>query len=91
MRSDIDMLKAESSAQTIDEENYGDSTETTRVLTLTNKEIRFDAAPVVFSGNYTLGQSYPYYADSASDGQRGITVKDNFGVWHTFGYHVELP
>ena len=33
MRSDIDMLKAESSAQTIDEENYGNSTETTRVLT----------------------------------------------------------
>lgn len=95
MQSDINMLKAESSAQQIEESNYGTSTNRTRVLNVTDRQIQFDAAPAVFSGNYlghyTAGQSYPYYAEAASGGQRGITVKDNFGVWHIFGYHVSLP
>jgi LysM repeat protein len=95
MQSDINMLKAESDAQKINESNYGNSTRTTRALKVTDREIQFDAAPVVFSGNYlghyTTGKSYPYYSEAASGGQRGITVKDNFGVWHIFGYHVPLP
>lgn len=95
MQSDINMLKAESNAQKIEESNYGNSTRRTRVLQVTDRQIQFDAAPAVFSGNYTghytAGQSYPYYAEAASGGQRGITVKDNFGVWHIFGYHVPLP
>lgn len=95
MQSDINMLKAESNAQQISESNYGSSTRTTRAIRVTNTQIQFDAAPAVFSGNYlghfTAGKSYPYYASAASGGQRGITVKDNFGVWHIFGYHVPLP
>lgn len=69
-------------------------TETTRVLKATASELQFDAAPVTFSGeyngHYTVGKSYPYYSDAAMGGQRGITVKDNFGVWHTFGYRVPI-
>jgi len=94
MQNDINQLKAESHAQQIEESNYGTSTQTTRVLTITESQIAFDAAPVAFSGDYrghfTAGQSYPYYAEAASGGQRGITVKDNFGVWHSFGYHVPI-
>lgn len=94
MQRDIDMLKAESDVQQTEEANYGSSTRTTRVLKVTDREIQFDAAPVVFSGNYTghydAGRSYPYYPDSAAGGQRGITVKDNFGIWHSFGYHVPV-
>ena len=88
MQSDINMLKAESDAQKIEESNYGSSTATTRVLSISDREILFDAAPAVFSGNYTghytQGQSYPFYSESASGGQRGITVRDNFGVWAYF-------
>jgi LysM repeat protein len=95
MQSDINMLLAESDAQKIEESNYENSKKTTRVVKITDTGLQFDAAPVVFSGNYlgqyTTGQSYPYYASSASGGQRGISVKDNFGVWHIFGYHVPLP
>lgn len=95
MQSDINMLKVESDIQKTQESNYGDSTQTTRVLKVTARELQFDAAPVVFSGNYmghyTAGKSYPYYLDAAMGGQRGITVKDNFGVWHSFGYRVPLP
>lgn len=95
MQSDINMLKAESSGQQINESNYGTSTKRTRVSKLSNSQIQFDAAPVTFSGNYTghytAGQSYPYYSEAASGGQRGITARDNFGVWHIFGYHIPLP
>lgn len=95
MQRDIDMLKAECDAQKIEESNYGTSTRTTRVLRVTDREIQFDAAPVTFSGNYTgnytTGKSYPYYSEAAAGGQRGITVKDNFGIWHIFGYHVPFP
>lgn len=96
MQRDIDMLKAESDAQKINETNYANSPKaTTHVTSVTANEIRFDAAPVAFTGNYTgnytVGRSYPYYPEAASGGQRGITVKDNFGVWHIFGYHVPLP
>lgn len=94
MQNDINMLRQDSSVQKIEDSNYGTSTRTTRVLKATNSEIQFDGAPVVFSGNYaghyTAGQSYPYYSDAASGGQRGITVKDNFGIWHSFGYHAPL-
>lgn len=94
MQNDINMLKTESNAQNVSESNYGNSTKTTRVLKVTPIGIQFDSAPVVFSGNYTghftAGKSYPYYSEAASGGQRGVTVKDNFGVWHTFGYHVPI-
>lgn len=94
MQSDINMLKAESDVQKIEEANYGSSTRTTRVLKATSRELQFDAAPVIFSGNYsghyTVGKRYPYYSDAAAGGQRGITVKDDFGVWHSFGYHVPI-
>lgn len=94
MQNDINMLKAESTSQKIAEENYGDSTQTTRVIEVTPIQILFDAVPVVFSGNYIghflPAQNYPYYLDAAMGGQRGITVKDNFGVWHTFGYRVPI-
>lgn len=95
MQSDINTLKADSNIEKINESNYGNSNRTTRVLNITDKEIQFDAAPVIFPGNYlgfyTKGNSYPYYPSSASGGQRGIVVKDNFGVWHSFGYHIPLP
>jgi len=70
MQSDINTLKADSSVQQINDSNYGNSNRTTRVLNITDKEVQFDAAPVVFSGNYagyyTNGQSYPYYASAAT-------------------------
>lgn len=92
LQNDLAMLKAESNVQQINEANYGSSTLTTRVLSVNDREVRFEAAPVAFRGNYrghyTLGKSYPYYTDAAMGGQRGIIVKDNFGIWHTFGYHL---
>lgn len=95
MQADINMLKEDSSVQKAEESNYGSSTRTTRALKVTDGELQFDAAPVTFSenykGHYTVGKNYPYYTDAAMGGQRGITVKDNFGVWHTFGYRVTLP
>lgn len=94
MQSDIDILKVESNVQQIEESNYGDSTQITRVLMITDNELQFDAVIEVFSGNfkdhYKAGKNYPYYTDAAMGGQRGITVKDNFGVWHSFGYRVNL-
>ncbi len=94
MQNDIDMLKAESHVQQVEESNYGDSTQKTCVLSVTDNELQFDAVPIVFSGDYqghyTPGKSYPFYADAAMGGQRGITVKDNFGIWHTFGYRVPI-
>ncbi len=95
MQMDIDILKEESDVHQTHESNYGDSTQTTRAIKVTRSQLQFDAAPVVFSGNYrrryTENQSYPYYSDSAAGGQRGINVKDNFGIWHSFGYRVPLP
>lgn len=95
MQNDINMLKNESSIQQAEEKNYGNSTRTTRATQVTNIVIQFDAAPVTFSGDYlghyTVGKSYPYYLDAAMGGQRGITVKDDFGVWHSFHYQVSLP
>ncbi|BAH07561.1 LysM peptidoglycan-binding domain-containing protein [Clostridium kluyveri] len=95
MQNDINMLKSESVVQKTIESNYGNSTQTTNALKVTDMELEFDAVPVTFSGNYkghyTVGKKYNYYTDAASGGQRGITVKDNFGVWHSFGYHVSLP
>lgn len=94
MQDDISMLKAESDVQKTHESNYGNSKETTRVSRVTANEMRFEAAPATFSGDYrghyTMGESYPYYADAAMGGQRGITVKDNFGVWHAFSYRVPI-
>jgi len=95
MQKDINMLIADSDSQKINDSNYANFKKTTRVTNLTDKEIQFDAAPAVFSGYYmglfTIGQNYPYFPSSASGGQRGIIVKDNFGVWQTFGYHIPLP
>lgn len=95
MQNNINMLKSESSIQKNKESNYGNSTRTTHALNVTDREVQFDAAPVAFSGNYnghfTTGRSYPYYADAAMGGRRGITVKDHFGVWHSFSYQVTLP
>lgn len=94
MQEDIDMLKPESSVQQTHESNYGNSTRTTTASTVTSEQIRFDAVPVTFSGDhvghYTEGRSYPYYTDAASGGQRGINVRDNFGVWHSFAYRVPI-
>jgi hypothetical protein len=94
MQSDITMLKAESNIQRVSESNYGNSTKTTRVIEVTPTQLLFDVVPVVFSGNYMghflPAQNYPYYLDAAMGGQRGITVKDNFGVWHSFGYRVPI-
>ena len=94
MKEDIDMLIPESSVQQTHESNYGDSTQTTSVIMVNSGQIRFDAVPVNISGDYvghyTEGKNYPYYADAASGGQRGINVKDNFGVWHSFGYRVPV-
>ncbi|MCI1995522.1 MAG: LysM peptidoglycan-binding domain-containing protein [Clostridium luticellarii] len=94
MQEDIDMLIPESSVQQTHESNYGDSAQTTAVLMVNSDQIRFDAVPVTFhgdyAGHYTEGRNYPYYTDAASGGQRGINVKDNFGVWHSFGYRVPV-
>lgn len=90
MQADINMLREESEVQRTSDSNYGDSTETTRAAIVSSSQLRFDAVPVTFSGDYrghyTNGRDYPYYLDAAAGGQRGITVKDNFGVWHSFGY-----
>lgn len=95
MQSDINLLKAENSVQQTHESNYGSSAQTTRVLSVTPREIRFEAVPVTFPGFYrghfTGGKSYPYYLDAAMGGRRGISVKDNFGVWHSFSYTVQTP
>jgi LysM repeat protein len=92
MQNDINTLKTESTVQQTHESNYGTSTQMTSVLKVTDRELQFDAAPTTFSGNYrgqyTAGKSYPYYPEAAMGGQRGINVKDNFGIWHLFGYHV---
>lgn len=94
MQQDIAMLKAESNVQQVSESNYGTSTQTTRALKVTDSELQFDAAPVTFagdySGHYVAGRSYPYYTDAAMGGQRGLIVKDEFGVWHTFGYREPI-
>ncbi|MGG6312304.1 LysM peptidoglycan-binding domain-containing protein [Paenibacillus macerans] len=95
MQSDINMLKADNSVQQGHDNNYGSSTQTTRVLSVTPREIRFEAVPMTFQGAYrghfTAGRRYPFYQDAAMGGRRGITVKDNFGVWHSFSYTVQTP
>lgn len=95
MQSDIRMLKAESRVQQTHESNYGASTQTTRVVSVTPREIRFEAVLVTFAGafrgHYTAGRRYPYYPDAAMGGRRSITVKDNFGVWHAFNYTEHTP
>lgn len=92
MQHDINMLKKESHIQQTKQANYGKSTRTTAVLKATKRELQFEDAPVVFSGNYehhfTTGQKYAFYKDASMGGQRGISVRDNFGVWHTFNYRV---
>lgn len=94
MQRDIDMLRAESNVQRTSDANYGNSTERTKVVEVTPTQLLFDAVSVVFKGNYTghftPGENYPYYLDAAMGGQRGITVKDNFGVWHSFDYRVPI-
>lgn len=94
MQNNIDMLKEESNVQRIEESNYGDMYQMTRALKVTENELLFDAVEVVFSSNYkghfTPGKIYPYYTDAAMGGQRGITLKDDFGIWHSFGWRVPV-
>lgn len=94
MQDDINVLKNESTVQKTHESNYRNSAQTTTTATVTERQIRFNAVNVAFSGNYsghyTSGKSYPYYTDASSGGQRGINVRDNFGVWHSFNYRVPL-
>lgn len=90
LTNEINMLKSESTAQQIMESNYGTSTQVTNVVKVTDTEFQVEAAPVSFEGNFkglfTEGKSYPYYSDAAMGGQRGVIIKDNYGVWHSFGY-----
>ncbi len=95
MQNDINILKENCNGQKIHESNYGDSTQLTQVLKISDSEIQFEAVNgITFSGNfkghYTAGKSYPYYLDAAMGGQRGINVKDDFGVWYSFSYHVNI-
>lgn len=90
----ITLLRGESGAQIFADMNYGSSTATTVATTVTAAEIRFAAAPVSFPGDFTCqftqGMAYAFFMDSASGGQRGLVVKDNFGIWHTFAYRVPV-
>ncbi|MFD2614265.1 hypothetical protein [Paenibacillus gansuensis] len=94
LQRDVNLLISQSPVQKTTQQNYGNSTERTTVTNITANRIRFSDAPVTFQGNYlgnfTQGRSYPFYTDAASGGQRGLTVKDNFGVWHTFPYRVPI-
>lgn len=93
MQEDIDMLKQESGVQRTHAANYGMSDQATRALTVTSGQLRFEAAPVAFAGDYrghyTEGRSYPYYIDASMGGRRSINVQDNFGVWHSFGWQEQ--
>jgi LysM repeat protein len=94
MQSDINMLKAESPTQQASQSNYGASTQTTRAVTVTDNQLRFEAVPVTFAvnfkGHYSEGVSYPYFLDAAMGGRRSISVEDNFGLWHTFNYRENM-
>ena len=90
----IALLREESGAQLFSDTTYGNSTATTVATLVTATELRFSAAAVTFTGNYTCaftqGSSYAYYIESAAGGLRGLVVKDNFGIWHTFEYRVPI-
>jgi LysM repeat protein len=90
----ITLLRGESGAQIFGDMNYGTSTAKTVATLVTATEIRFDAAPNTFTGNFTCqftqGTAYPFFMDSAAGGQRGLVVKDNFGIWHTFAFRVPI-
>lgn len=92
MQRNIDLLKEESNIQKINEANYGDMYQQTVALKVTEDELLFAAVDIVFTGNYkghfTPGKAYSYYLDAAMGGQRGIIIKDNFGIWHAFGWRV---
>jgi LysM repeat protein len=93
-KKNIALLRSESGAQMFADSNYGTSTATTVATMVTAAQIRFAAAPVTFAGDFTCqftqGAAYPFFMDSASGGQRGLVVKDNFGIWHTFAYRVPV-
>lgn len=76
MQDDIDVLKNESTVQKTHESNYRNSTQATTTATVTERQIRFNAVNVAFSGNYsghyTSGKSYPYYTDASSGGVREV-------------------
>jgi len=90
----ITLLRGESGAQMFSDATYGSSTATTIATMVTETELRFDAASVTFTGNFTCqftqGSAYAYYMDSAAGGQRGLVVRDNFNIWHTFEYRVPI-
>lgn len=83
------------SEQQIHEANYGNSHEKTQAVAVTTDAITFDVVAVSFEGDYsgkfTEGRAYAFYEDAASGGQRGINVKDDMGIWHSFGYKVPQP
>jgi LysM repeat protein len=88
------LLRGESGAQIFNDMNYGTSTATTVATTVTTTELRFDAAPVTFTGDFTCqftqGMAYAFFMNSAAGGQRGLVVRDNFGIWHTFEFRVPI-
>jgi LysM repeat protein len=94
MQSDINMLKAESPVQQAHQANYGASTQTTQAVLVNDRQLRFEAVPVTFEGNfkghYSVGVDYPYYLEAAMGGRRSISVEDNFGLWHTFNYRENI-
>ena len=95
MQNDIKILMKDSNVQKIHESNYGDSNQTTQIIKISDNEIQFDVVKKrSFTGNYrghyTAGKSYHYYLDAAMGGQRGINVKDDFGVWHSFFYRINI-
>ncbi len=90
----IALLRGESGAQIFGDTTYGTSTATTIATLVSATELRFDAAAVTFTGDFscqfTQGSAYAYFMDSAAGGQRGLIVRDNFGIWHTFEYRVPI-
>ena len=90
----IALLRGESGAQIFNDTNYNGSTATTVATTVTTTELRFDAAAVTFTGDFTCqftqGMAYAFFMDSAAGGQRGLVVRDNFGIWHTFAFRVPI-
>lgn len=95
MQSDIRLLIADNSVQQTHQSNYGTPAQTTRVLSVTPREIRFEAVPVTFAGafrgHFTAGRRYAYYVDASMGGRRTLNAKDNFGVWHSFNYKEPTP
>lgn len=96
MQRDIDLLVSRSDEQQGQESNYRNlkKEQTLTVESVTAQEIRFQGKPQVFKGDYTgrftPGGQYKYFEDAAMGGKRYYNVKDNFGVWISFQYVVDI-